>query len=96
MKNRIEIENAFDFEGWASDLLSAMTESIQDDQRYCLPIDEQTEYDPDELDDTWSYIFTRRGQKLVEHWTDRFHRIGKRLFPNVSEFEIENWYYQEG
>lgn len=96
MKNRIEIENAFDFEAWASDLLSSMTESIQDDRRYCVPVEEQTEYDPEELDETWNYIFTRHGQRLVIGWTNRLHLLGKKMFPQVEELEIENQYYQEG
>lgn len=96
MRNRIEINCPADFESWASDLLSEMTESVQQDRRYCLPIAEQTEYDPQDIDPDWDYIFTRRGQALVENWTNRLHRIGKILFPDVEDFQIENWYYEEG
>lgn len=51
-------------------------------------------YDPEDLDEEWEYVFTRKGQQLVDHWTDRLYRIGAVLFPNV-EIEIHNWHYEE-
>lgn len=41
--SKIKIESPADFEDYATDLLSQMTELLTEDKRYCVHISEQTE-----------------------------------------------------
>ena len=91
-KNSIKINNANDYCCWATDVLSGMTESILGDNRYARPV---TDDDLEVVEDHWTYIFTRKGQKMVRNWHRRLVALGEVKFPE-DEMEIENWHYSEG
>jgi len=90
-RNSIEINNSGDYCSWASDVLSEMTESIIEDSRYCRPVTEEDE----DIDPDWTFIFTRKGQEMIDNWHRRLVALGEAKFPD-DEMEIENWYYSEG
>lgn len=70
------------FEGFISD--------IQDDPRFVIPVGE---YDGP-VDESWQYVYTARGMRLIENMQRRLGKIFDRHFPD-KECTIESYLYQE-
>lgn len=84
------ILNADDFEGVLNDNFEGLLESLKDNRKFVIPVDD---YDGP-IEDHWQWVYTGRAMILIENYRRRLHMLGEKLFPGV-EFEISSSLYQE-
>jgi len=78
-----QINDADDYVGYAIDIWEAFLQSFTKETGLIRDIEED-----DTVDESWTFVYSDRGQRLALRMRDRLTKLGEKLFPE-SEFEIE-------
>jgi len=85
-----KIKDVDDFNCYAVEMWEGFLETFTKENGLVRDITED-----DYAEETWSYIYTDRGDRLANRMRDRLIKVGQKHFPN-EDIEIESHYYQEG
>lgn len=89
--------SAEDWEGKAIEILERFLEGMQDDTQFTIPTKLFYEKNDGHIPETWSYVYTNRGQKLATRMIDRLNKLAERRwgFDIAFEMDISSHLYQE-
>ncbi len=86
-------DQAEDFEGLAVEKLEEFINSMENDRRFVIPVEE---YDGP-VEDTWSHVYTDRAAILIDRFISRLYRLGRAKYGEkvADNMEISTYLYQE-
>lgn len=90
MINEIKkIKTVDDFNGLACEIFEGFILSFSKENGLIRDIEES-----DIVEDTWEFVYTERGMKLVKRMRSRLVKVGQKYFPD-EYIEVESFFYQE-
>ena len=84
-----DIQDVDDFNEYATGMLESFLETFTHDKKLLRDIEED-----DNVEESWVYVYTDKGSRLVERMISRLTRVGEKYFPN-DEIDLHTPYYQE-
>lgn len=85
----IEVEDVDEFNECAGEELTGFCEDLEK-KGETRPITED-----DVADESWSYIWTNKAQRLIDKEIERLYDIGRKYFGDTLELEISSYMYKE-